>query len=73
MWHYKTRKGVVYLIKRGSRYHVIYQNEDLGDYPSPQQAIDDVVGGHTESPSNGVDLEEMNLPDDLEDWTPGRP
>lgn len=74
MWYYKTTKGTVQIThKKDGRYHVIYDDESLGAYTTPQQAVDDASGGHTFMPSNGVDLGEIGLPYDLPDWHRGNP
>lgn len=50
------------------RWHIIWNNEDLGSYANPGAALDDLVGGHTESLSNGVDTASLGLADDLGGW-----
>lgn len=47
----------------------MYEDESLGSYHSPEATLDDLVGGHTFFPSNGVDPSECGLPDVLADWT----
>lgn len=68
MWSYSTPKGVFYIIKKTGRFHVIYDDEDLGSYATPQQAVDDVSAGHTFWPSSGIDPGELGISDDLGDW-----
>lgn len=46
----------------------MFNEEHLGSYHSPEAAADDVSGGHTFSPSNGVDLGELEIPYDLGEW-----
>ncbi|SNB71722.1 hypothetical protein SAMN06265338_104203 [Rhodoblastus acidophilus] len=71
-WYWNTRKGTVWIVPRqdlGSiRYHVVYDDEALGSYHSPQQAADDVAGGHTFGPSNGVDLGSLGISNNIADW-----
>ena len=72
MWHYKTKRGTVSIKQhKNGRYEVIYDQESLGSYKTPQQAADDVAGGHTFMPSNGVDLGELDIPADLPEWYQG--
>lgn len=73
MWYYPTKKGTVSIIEKNRRFHVMYENESLGSYSSPQQAADDVSGGHTFTPSNGVDFAELNIPYDLSEWRRNSP
>ena len=50
------------------RWAAMYEDEDLGHYASPRQALDDLSGGHTFSPSSGIDTADCGLPDDLSEW-----
>ena len=68
MWSYKTRKGTFFIVERDGRFHVIYDDEDLGSYSTPEQAADDLAGGHTSWPSSGVDPGELGISEDLGDW-----
>ncbi|WP_157080311.1 hypothetical protein [Sphingobium cloacae] len=47
---------------------IVYNGEELGSYHSPGAAADDAAGGHTFSPSNGIDLGDLNLSPDIADW-----
>jgi len=47
MYSYKTKIGVFYIIHRNGRWLAMYEDENLGSYISPQQAADDLSGGHT--------------------------
>lgn len=71
-WSWNTRKGRVWIVPKAElgtvRYHVVYDGESLGSYSSPQQAADDVSGGHTFDPGNGVDLGSLGISGDLGDW-----
>lgn len=68
MWSYKTRAGTFYIIPIKKRFHALYEDEDLGSYITPEQAADDLAGGHTFWPSSGIDPGEMEISDDLGDW-----
>ena len=68
-WHHHTTKGPVFIVQIKDRFHVIFDDEDLGNYVTPQQASDDISGGHTFMPSSGIDLGELEISDDLGDWT----
>jgi len=69
MWYYKTSFGTVKIVPYQGYYHVILDDENLGSYSTPQQAVDDAAGGYTFTPSSGIDLDEIGLPEDLEDWS----
>ncbi len=65
---YSTRAGRFSIVPKGSRWHAYFEDEDLGGYISPQHALDDLAGGHTDWPSCG-DPAAFGLPDDLAEWT----
>lgn len=71
-YFYSTPKGTVQLVPLNGRWLVVYDEENLGSYHSAVAAADDVAGGHTYSPSNGVDLGELAIPYDIGEWTPYR-
>lgn len=52
------------------RFHAVWQEESLGSYHSAVAAIDDMAGGHTFSPSDGTELDEIGLSRDIGDWLP---
>lgn len=68
-YQFHTTHGTVGLIPEADgRYKVMFGDENLGSYHSAEAAAEDVSGGHTFSPSNGVDLGDLGVPDDLGDW-----
>jgi hypothetical protein len=67
-YKHNSRLGPVYIVPKAGRWHIIFNEEDLGSYHSPEAAADDAAGGHTFTPSNGVDLDRLNLSDNLGDW-----
>lgn len=54
-------------LDRHGRWHVMFEDEDLGSYATAPQACDDLVGGHTWFPSCG-DPSRQQLPDEVGDW-----
>jgi hypothetical protein len=68
-YQFHTSAGPVSLLpEAGGRYKVMYDGENLGSYLSAAAAADDVGGGHTFSPSNGADFEQLGVSQDLGDW-----
>lgn len=69
-WQYPTRAGLARIIRNAKtgRYHVWLGDEDLGNYPLAQQAVDDFCGGHTFWPSSGIDPSTLGAPEDLSEW-----
>lgn len=65
---YNTRIGPFYIAELGGRYHPVYNEESLGSYARPEQAAEDVAGGHTFSLSNGIDTATLGIPEDLGGW-----
>lgn len=70
-FYYKTPKGVVSIVQRRGRWHVLFEDSDLGSYVSAHLAAEDVAGGHTFSPPSGIDLGSLGIPKDLGEWTYG--
>ena len=73
-WSYTTKAGTFRIVARARhdgilRYHAMLDDEDLGNYANPEQALDDLVGGHTYAASSGVGTDESGLPDELSEWT----
>ena len=68
-WYFETRWGI-YSIQQtpDGRWHPVFDGESLGSYHHPAAALDDLVGGHTFTPSNRVDTSKVGLPDDLSEW-----
>lgn len=65
---HETPKGTWAIRRIGDRFHVFFEDENLGDYPSPSSALDDLVLGHTDWPAS-EDPSEAGLPEELSDWT----
>jgi hypothetical protein len=66
-YEFKTRAGAFRIVPRANLWLAMFEDENLGPYNSPQAALDDLSGGHTDWPSCG-DPSELGLPDDLSDW-----
>lgn len=73
MYYHHTSIGTFLIVERSGRWHVIYEDESLGSYVNPRQAADDLAGGHTFSPSTGIDTSKLDIPRDLEEWEKGSP
>ena len=68
---HNTECGPVFIGRRpDGGYCVVWKGESLGGYGSVQGAINDAAGGHTFSPSDGVDLGALGISDDVADWSP---
>lgn len=66
-----TAKGPVFIAWSSiGRYHPLWKGEPLGAYKNIAQAIDDVAGGHTFTPSDGSDLGKLSISGDPGDWVP---
>jgi len=68
LWAYKARVGTFTIAERHGRFEVLFEEEDLGNYPHPAQAAEDLAGGHTFTPSSGVDPGSLDIPADLSEW-----
>lgn len=71
-WTFRTRAGVFSIAPvlegRSVWWAVVHDGDELGRYETPEAALDDLVGGHTYTPSNGVDTSTLGLPDELSEW-----
>jgi len=65
---WETRIGPFYIAQIGDRFHPVYQNESLGSYATPQQAAEDLARGHTFSIAGLVDMADLRIPADLNEW-----
>jgi len=69
LYAYKTKVGTFFIGRSpDGRFHPIFDDESLGSYISPQQAADDLSGGHTFSTSGGIDTSTLGIPEDIGEW-----
>jgi hypothetical protein len=68
MYIFRTKAGVFSIVHRKGWWYIIYENDVLGRYWTPQQAAEDLAGGRSDSPSNGVDPERLGISDDIGKW-----
>lgn len=68
-YEFRTRQRPIKILPQPQgRFVVMYDEENLGSYHSAVAAADDVSGGHTFSPSNGVEFDELDVPADIGEW-----
>jgi hypothetical protein len=67
---WNTRVGPFYIAEMNGRYHPVYDDERLGSYARPEQAAEDLAGGHTDSIRGGVDIASLGIPAELSKWQP---
>lgn len=66
---YRTRAGTFTIRLQRGRWHVVFDDENLGSYFSPQQAAEELSSGGTDWP--GVtNPATLGIPDDIGDWEP---
>jgi hypothetical protein len=68
LYVYETSAGAFYIAEHNGRFHPLFQDESLGSYATAQQAVEDLVGGHTFSLPGDIDPAELGVPEDLENW-----
>ena len=68
LYSYDTRIGRFYIAELNERFHPVFENESLGSYATPEQAIEDLANGHTFSISSGEDTAKLGIPVDLIEW-----
>ena len=47
---------------------IITENDNLGEFPTPQAAVDALRAGQATTPPSGVSPASLNLPPDIADW-----
>lgn len=68
---YRTRVGTFRIAQQpDGRWQALFEDEALGSYATPQQAIEDLAGGYTFWPSCG-DPSQFGLPEELAGWHVG--
>jgi len=72
-YYYSTRVGTFLIAERSGRWHVVFDDESLGSYATPEQAADDLAGGHTFSAGRGIDTSTLGIPADIGEWKRGLP
>jgi hypothetical protein len=68
MYIFRTKVGVFSIVFNGARWHIMFQDESLGAYPSAQEAASDLAGGHTFTPPGGFDTSELGVSEDISEW-----
>ncbi len=69
-WTHRTKHGLWSIRFHAGHWRPYLDDESLGAYATPQQALDDLAGGHTFGTPTGIDTSACGLPDDLSEWTP---
>lgn len=65
---YLTDAGHFTIVSQeGDSWHAMYEDEDLGSYSSPQQALESLIEGRTTTPSCGAPSQ-FGLSNDLAEW-----
>ncbi|MBO9424657.1 hypothetical protein J7444_07990 [Labrenzia sp. R4_1] len=67
-WRIDTRVGEFSIRFHDGYWAPFFEDEHLGAYHSPLIALEELVGGSTFMPSNGVWPADLDLPDDFSDW-----
>lgn len=65
---FKTRRGPIYLVPREDRWVVLYKEESLGSYHSPEAAASDCHVGALFTPSDGNMFDNYEIPEDIGEW-----
>ena len=68
-YRFQTAGGsICEITKTGGGFEVRFGGELLGSYASAEQAARDLARGATFTPSSGVDIAALGIPDDLSKW-----
>ncbi len=66
-FRYVTEVGPFFIVSRNERWHVVWCEEEIGDFTSPELAAKEVAGGHTLWPFWG-NPGRLGIPAELERW-----
>lgn len=67
-FRHRTAAGEFRIERNGDKWNPWFEDERLmGAYITPQLALDDLAGGHTDWPSCG-DPARLALPDEIGEW-----
>jgi hypothetical protein len=67
-WKWSSPHGTFRIVPQRGRFHVFLNDESLDSYDSPEHALDELIGGRTSAPLNGIDAAKCGLPGDLSEW-----
>lgn len=65
---FPTQAGHFAIISQDELWHAMYEDEDLGGFSTPQQALENLIEGRTPPPSCG-DPSQFGLSEDLTKWS----
>lgn len=67
-YYHDTKAGTFYIVENEGRFHVMFKEVSLGNYPSAEAAAEDIAGGYAFSPPAGLDTARLGLSHQLEKW-----
>src|SRR5258708_86939 len=65
-FYYNTAKGPVTIVHRTGKWHLVFEDADLGSYVSAHKAAREIGGGYIPTSPAGTDLKSLVIPPDLE-------
>jgi hypothetical protein len=65
---YRTRVGPFYIAEQDGRHAPVFSDEGLGSHARPEQAAEDLAGGHTFSVTDVADTSTLGILADLSEW-----
>ncbi len=68
-WFFDTKWGRFSIVPVGSRFNLLFGEENLGTYHSVTAAIDDLSSGHTYPLPRNLRSSKMGLPTELSGWS----
>ena len=70
LYVWQSRIGPFYITTNDEgQFYPYFDGEALGAYSRPEQAVNDLAGGHTFSITGGVDTATLGIPEDLAEWS----
>ncbi len=72
MWHFNTQVGTIWIIDETDRFYLGINNDALGTYECPEEAVLD-VNNHTTGYPDWDARDKMRVPQELSGWISGEP
>jgi len=68
-YYFNTKAGTFIIVSKHGRWHVIFQMDYLGSYPTAKLAISAIASGRVSSFRGRINTANLDIPRDLNKWS----
>jgi hypothetical protein len=68
LYGFNTRIGPFYIARLNGWYHPVHENEPLGRYSTPEEAVEAIARGRVPSVNSLADVATLGIPKELGRW-----